>query len=267
MIKKLLKLKENLLYDLRSTKQKNMAVMNYINEMIEVAFIESNMMDIVVDIETRTCVGDCAIYYPFFINRKNILEDEFVYDVIVTQTKPTEIDFSHLDYCKNNHLELPLRYLFVTSNKAIKNKNQVTYRFKVESPKKLLLARLENLIDSVIAKTNSTKSDLKDFKLRRENHIYSICLKATSEESDHYYLLELIDEVIRTTIPSFKFLGVENTIGLLDIKIHRSFMSHDKELSYHMSARDIPDDKLIKLMNRRIFSIERNKNKCRFYLL
>ena len=34
MIKKLLKLKENLLYDFRSIKQKNTAVMNYINEMI-----------------------------------------------------------------------------------------------------------------------------------------------------------------------------------------------------------------------------------------
>lgn len=260
MIKKLLKLKENLLYDLRSIKQKNMAVMNYINEMIEAALIESNMMDIVIDIKTPTCVEDCAI------NKKNILENEFVYDVVIKQTKPTEIDFSHLDYCKNNHLELPLRYLFVTSNKAIKDKNQVTYRFKVESPKKLLLARLENLINSVIAKTNSTESDLKDFELRRENHIYSIWLRVTSEESDNYRLLELIDEVIYTTIHSFKFLGVENTIDLLDIKIHRSFMSLQNYLYYCMSARDIPDDKLIKLMNRRIFSIERNKNKCRFYL-
>ena len=103
-------------------------------------------------------------------------------------------------------------------------------------------------------------------KLKRENHIYTIGLKVTSEESDHYHLLETIDEVIRATIPSFKFLGVENTIDLLDIKIHRSFMSLQNYLYYCMSARDIPDDKLIKLMNRRIFSIERNKNKCRFYL-
>lgn len=64
-----------------------MAVMNYINEMIEAAFIESNMMDIVTDIKTPTCVGDCAINYPFFINKKNILKDEFVYDVIVTHIR------------------------------------------------------------------------------------------------------------------------------------------------------------------------------------
>ena len=265
MLKMLLKLKENLLYDFRSIKQKNISVMNYINDMIETALIESNMSDIVIDIETPTCVGDCDINYPFFINKKNILEDEFVYDVVIRQTKPTEIDFSHLDYCKNNHLELPIRYLFVASNKAIKNQNQVTYRFKVESPKKLLLARLENLIDSVITKTNSIESDLRDFELKRENHIYSIWLRATSEESNNYRLFETIDGVIRTTISSFKFLGVENTIDLLDIEIHRSFVTIQNYLYYCMSARDISDDKIIKLMNRRIFSMERNRNKCSFY--
>ncbi len=264
MIKKLLKLKENLLYDFRSIKQKNTAVMNYINEMIKTALIESNMSDIVVDIKAPMCMDDSVINYTFNINKKNILRDEFIYDVVIMQTKPTEIDFSNLNYCKNKHLELPLRYLFVTSNKAIKNKNQVTYRFKVESPKKLLLARLEDLIDSVIAKTNSIENDLGDFELKRENHIYSIWLRVKSEESNNYRLLEIIDEVIRTTISSFKFLGVENTIDLLDIKIHRSFMSLQNYLYYCMSARDIPDDKIIKLMNRRIFSIRRDRIKCNF---
>ena len=260
MFKKLLKLKENLLYDFRSTKQKNIAVMNYINDMIKATLIQNNMSDIVVDIKAPMCMDDSVINYTFDVNEKNILKDEFIYDVVIRQTKSTEIDFSNLNYCKNKHLELPIRYLFVTSNKAIKDKNQVTYRFKVESPKKLLLARLEDLIDSVITKTNFVENDLGDFQLKRENHIYTIGLKVTSEESDHYHLLETIDEVIRATIPSFKFLGVENTIDLLDIKIHRSFMSHEPRLYYYLSARDIPDDKIIKLMNRRIFSIERNIN-------
>ncbi len=266
MFKKLFKLKENLLYDFRSIKQKNIAVMNYINDMIETALIESNMSDIVVDIKAPMCMGDSVINYTFDVNKKNILKDEFIYDVVIRQTKSTEIDFSNLNYCKNKHLELPIRYLFVTSNKAIKNQYQVTYRFKVELPKKLLLARLEDLIDSVITKTNSVENDLGDFQLKRENHIYTICLKAISEESDHYRLLETIDEVIRATIPSFKFLGVEDTIDLLDIKIHRSFMSHEPRFSYYLSVRDISDDKIIKLMNRRIFSIERNRNKCSFYI-